>query len=174
MASSLKAVIPQFLQIRYILRNLPFLKFLFSYAVTILKDLFSFPGDEEPANGDMFLHGYPVQTYPAYRRRNIGYCPQTDVFFENLTCFEILMLSCRMRGIRHQYRKTIIAEILDSFNITRSAEDYPTNYSPSNKRKMSVLLSLIGNPPLVVIDEPTCNASSRAKKQIWACINSYR
>jgi len=100
-----------------------------------------------PTSGDALLAGYSVTKQPEETRRRIGYCPQFDAHFTNMTGREHVELYGAIKGIpKHlisDAAKSKLAEVgLSEFDSDRLS----SNYSGGMKRKLSVACATIGNP----------------------------
>ena len=100
-----------------------------------------------PTSGDATLAGFSVTTQPEQTRRRIGYCPQFDAHFTNMTGREHVELYAAIKGIPRdviaEAAKSKLAEVglgeLDSDRLS-------SEYSGGMKRKLSVACATIGNP----------------------------
>jgi ATP-binding cassette, subfamily A (ABC1), member 3 len=104
-------------------------------------------------------------------RRQIGYCPQFDTIFEGLTVLEHLQIYGAIKGIK----KSLLPRICDKAIKDMDLGDYvhirANNLSGGNKRKMAVALALLGNPPLVFLDEPSTGVDPQAKRFMWNIVS---
>jgi ATP-binding cassette subfamily A (ABC1) protein 3 len=119
-------------------------------------------GDVTPSQGKAYIGGYDIAHYPAQVRRLMGYCPQFDAIFDLLTARETLYFYGKIRGIPANRMKTMVAFLIDRLSLTEYADRPAGTYSGGNKRKLSVAIALIGNPPVVFLCEPiNCACSVR-------------
>lgn len=100
-----------------------------------------------PTSGDATLAGYSVTTQPEQTRRKIGYCPQFDAHFTNMTGREHVELYAAIKGIPRDViamaANNKLAEVgLSEFDSDRLS----SQYSGGMKRKLSVACATIGNP----------------------------
>lgn len=87
--------------------------------------------------------------------KNIGYCPQFDALYDELTPADHLRLFARLKGIKSQYENIIVKNLLRRLDLLQY-EDKPVGcLSLGNKRKLSTALALVGNPSVIYLDEPT-------------------
>jgi len=100
----------------------------------------------------------------------IGYCPQKDAIFEYMTVYENLDFYARIKGIEFNNREEIISNLIDEMNLTNFRNKISGNLSGGNKRKLSVAISLIGNPPIILLDEPSTGMDPEARRFMWAVI----
>lgn len=85
----------------------------------------------------------------------MGYCPQFDALLENLTAKEHLMLYAAIKGIPVKMREELVQKKLIEMDLKKFENVCAGTYSGGNKRKLSVAIAMLGNPPIVFLDEPS-------------------
>ena len=109
-------------------------------------------GDEAVSIGDAFVNGIPIAEQ-AEIRRFIGFCPQNNVLFDGLTAREHLKFYGRIKGLNGAELRKQTTMLLDVLSLNQYADRKAGNLSGGNKRKLSVAMAMIGNPPIVFLDE---------------------
>lgn len=104
----------------------------------------------------------------------IGYCPQFDALLTDLTGRETLRIFSLLRGIPKNEIKEVTNKVSQELGFHKHLDKKIKNYSGGNKRKLSTALSLLGNPSLIFLDEPTTGMDAGAKRQLWNIINKTR
>ncbi|CAK1547174.1 unnamed protein product [Leptosia nina] len=131
-------------------------------------------GDESISSGDAFVCGYSVKSDLTSVYEHIGYCPQFDAVFGELTGRETLKLFSLFRGI-HDEHSTVRAEVLAAaLGFTKHLDKRVDQYSGGNKRKLSTAVALMGGARLVFVDEPTTGVDPAAKRQVWRALRNAR
>ncbi|XP_035208285.1 ATP-binding cassette sub-family A member 3-like isoform X2 [Stegodyphus dumicola] len=124
-------------------------------------------GDESITSGDVFVDGYNIKKESRKVQSRIGYCPQFDALIDQLTGKETLTLFARLRGIPELLipdQVKVLSELLTfEVHINKQVKDY----SGGNKRKLSTAVALIGNPPVVFLDEPTTGMDPVSRRCMW-------
>uniref|UniRef100_F6USW1 ABC transporter domain-containing protein n=1 Tax=Ciona intestinalis TaxID=7719 RepID=F6USW1_CIOIN len=132
-------------------------------------------GDYRPTSGSAFLDGYDVRTQLRMAQQRMGYCPQFDALIEQMTGAETLRMFARLRGVPESDIPACInnlGRILHfSEHIDKPCETYR---SGGNKRKLSTAIALVGNPPVVLLDEPSTGMDPGAKRMLWDAIAAVR
>ncbi|CAN8004107.1 unnamed protein product, partial [Ixodes hexagonus] len=127
-------------------------------------------GDTSVTGGDAHISGYSIRTELDQARRNIGYCPQFDALDPLLTGWEHLQFYARLRG----FREKDVAQLADwglcKLGLQHLAHQCAGTYSGGNKRKLSTAIALLGEPPLVFLDEPTTGMDPKSRRLFWDCI----
>jgi len=128
-------------------------------------------GEVIPTKGEIFINGYEVPTQIEKARKYIGYCPQFDALLENLTAREHLELYAAIKGIPKHKREALILKQLRELNLAQFENIPAGTYSGGNKRKLSVAIAMIGNPPIVFLDEPSNGMDPEARRFMWNAIS---
>ena len=102
----------------------------------------------------------------------VGYCPQFDAFVPQLTGRENLRLFARLRGVSGEQISLYVTELLRHLTLEGCVDRPAETYSGGNKRKLSVGIALIGNPPIVILDEPSTGVDPQARRSMWRLISS--
>ena len=120
--------------------------------------------------GEIYINGLNLRTYMNKVRYLIGYCPQSEALLENLTAREHLELYAAIKGIPHKLRKNLVKEMLVKLDLTDFENVQAGTYSGGNKRKLSVAIALLGNPPIVLLDEPSSGMDPEARRSMWSVV----
>ncbi|KAK6945284.1 ABC transporter-like, ATP-binding domain [Dillenia turbinata] len=128
-------------------------------------------GEERPTDGTAVIFGKDIRANPKAARRHIGYCPQFDALLEFLTVQEHLELYARIKGIPEYRMKDVVMEKLVEFDLLKHANKPSFSLSGGNKRKLSVAIAMIGDPPIVILDEPSTGMDPIAKRFMWEVIS---
>ncbi|KAI2628282.1 hypothetical protein GGS21DRAFT_545794 [Xylaria nigripes] len=128
-------------------------------------------GDIQPSlnGGDVLVENTSVVRHRAAARSYLGVCPQFDAI-DSMTVLEHLRFYARIRGIpdiEHNVQAVIRAVGLEAF-ATRMADAL----SGGNKRKLSLGIALMGNPSVVLLDEPSSGLDAAAKRIMWKTLGS--
>ena len=103
-------------------------------------------------------------------QRQFGYCPQFDALLDIMTGREHLQLYSRLRGIPESEIEDASKILLRLLGIEQYADQKVVGYSGGTKRKLSVAIAMIGGPPLLILDEPSCGLDPSARHKLWSVI----
>lgn len=131
-------------------------------------------GDIPIKHGNAWVKGNSIKTDMKNVRKMIGYCPQFDALIDDLTGRETLRIYCLLRGVPKEYVKDLSIKLAKEFNFLQHFDKRINDYSGGNKRKLSTAISLIGNPVVVYLDEPTTGMDPGAKRQLWYIVCKIR
>ncbi len=113
-------------------------------------------------------------TKPDAVRRCIGVCPQHDALFMHMTPTENIYLFARLRGIPEKDIEKMCCNLLRLVKMEPHAHVLCGKLSGGNKRKISLVVSLIGVPPVIFMDEPSSGMDIIAKRFFWRVIEALR
>src|SRR5271154_1654618 len=99
-------------------------------------------------------------------RKYIGFVFQSYHLLDNLTVYENLDVPLSYRNISRGQRASMVAEILDRFQIVGKKDLYPSQLSGGQQQLVGVARAVVGNPKLILADEPTGNLHSSQGKEI--------
>ena len=106
----------------------------------------------------------------------MGYCPQQDALIDQMTGRETLRMYCRLRGIREHEIDAMITRLARDLTLDENhlEDKLVGEYSGGNKRKLSTAIALIGEPAMVLLDEPTTGMDPSARRQLWDALIRIR
>jgi ABC-2 type transport system ATP-binding protein len=111
-----------------------------------------------PSQGQVSVFGYDLTTYEGKQSAKalLGYLPQDLGLYPNLTAREFLDYIAILKGITGSaVRKKQVEELLEVVRLTDSADRRLKSYSGGMKRRVGIAQALIGEPRLLIVDEPT-------------------
>jgi putative ABC transport system ATP-binding protein len=100
------------------------------------------------------------------RNRNIGFVFQSYHLLDHLTVYENLEIPLSYRDIKKGERESIVADILDRFQIVGKKDLYPNQLSGGQQQLVGVARAVIANPRVILADEPTGNLHSEQGREI--------
>ena len=112
-------------------------------------------GITPPSDGQACILGIDMATQKHAGRRMIGYCPQFDCLWPKLTVYETLSIYAALRGYTGEAQERAIEHQIIGLQLEEYRNRRAGTLSGGNKRKLSVAISLIGQPPVVFLDEPS-------------------
>jgi ABC-2 type transport system ATP-binding protein len=118
--------------------------------------------------GTASVNGFDVATQAGDVRESISLTGQFAAVDEILTGRENLVLVARLRHLKNP--GTIADDLLARFGLTDAAARKASAYSGGMRRRLDIAMSLIGNPPVVFLDEPTTGLDPEARIEVWRAV----
>ncbi|RHZ80225.1 hypothetical protein Glove_138g24 [Diversispora epigaea] len=126
------------------------------------------------SKGDALLYGYSVKSDMNSIRKIMGICPQHDILFNELTAREHIELYAGIKNIPHSEIDKLVEERLASVRLTKVANIPAGSYSGGMKRRLSMLISTIGDPRIIFLDEPTTGMDPVNRRHVWSFIEKFK
>lgn len=112
-------------------------------------------GSEFITKGDTYVNNISLKTNIKGFQRRLGYCPQFDPLIDQMTVYETMVMYARIRGIRPALIQKTCMSLIQLLDLSDHVEKMCFTLSGGNKRKLSVAISLVGSPLVILLDEPT-------------------
>ncbi|MEC0125009.1 ATP-binding cassette domain-containing protein [Paenibacillus pabuli] len=123
-----------------------------------------------PDGGSARIFGHDVVKESQVVRQLIGLTGQYASVDESLSANENLMIFSRLLGLGRAESKRKTAELLEEFGLTEAAKRPIKGFSGGMRRRLDLAASLIAQPPLIFLDEPTTGLDPRTRAQMWNTI----
>ncbi len=120
--------------------------------------------------GEASIFGVDVRRQPHMIRQLVGVTGQYASVDENLTGRENLWLFGRLQGLSSARARKTAVELLERFGLTDAADKPISQFSGGMRRRLDLAASLITQPPLIFLDEPTTGLDPRTRGQMWDTI----
>lgn len=129
--------------------------------------------ESKPDTGRLWANGhYNSENIDIYRCK-LGYDPQSNPEI-SLSPVEALYLMARLRKVNEQSIPMLVNSVLELLSMNEHAHKPTQVLSGGTKRKLALGMSLIGNPLLLALDEPTAGVDPVARRSIWQLLRSLR
>ncbi|KAK2172715.1 hypothetical protein NP493_937g00020 [Ridgeia piscesae] len=136
--------------------------------------MYMLTGFYSPTSGTALVNGFDICKDMEGARRCLGLCPQHNVLYDNLTVYEHLVFFAKLKNYPVYEIKRDIETFLQDIQLTDKRNAYVKALSGGMKRKLSVLLALIGGSKVIILDEPTSGLDPEARRQTWDLLKKYR
>lgn len=122
-------------------------------------------GIDNPTSGTVVVNG--VQMPRLEMLGEIGYMAQSDALYAELTAKENLDFFASLFGLSGKEKKRRIEEVMELVNLTDSMKKLVSAYSGGMKRRLSLAISMLHQPSVLILDEPTVGIDPVLRMSIW-------
>jgi ABC-2 type transport system ATP-binding protein len=120
-------------------------------------------------SGEVFVNGFNLDKEPDEIKKIIGVQLQTSGYYPSLNLVELIDLFCGLYN-----RNVDPIELLEMINLTEKAKSQFKQLSGGQKQRFSVATTLINDPKIIFLDEPTTGLDPQARRSLWELIKSIR
>ncbi|XP_028824838.1 cholesterol transporter ABCA5 isoform X2 [Denticeps clupeoides] len=129
-----------------------------------------------PSEGTVTMYGSPVCELAegAELKQLVGICPQFNIIFDVLTVEEHLKIFAAIKGIPGSDINSEVSRVLKDLDLEKIMDAQAKNLSGGQKRKLSVAIAVLGDPKILLLDEPTAGMDPCSRHQVWSMLKSRR
>ncbi|MGW2074750.1 ATP-binding cassette domain-containing protein [Streptomyces sp. NPDC001953] len=135
-------------------------------AVKILSTLIS----PDPASGPIRVGGHDLATEAQALRAAIGVTGQFSAVDSLITGEENMLLMADLHHLSKREGRQVTARLLERFDLTEAAGKPASTYSGGMKRRLDIAMTLVGNPRIIFLDEPTTGLDPRSRHNMWRIV----
>ncbi len=126
----------------------------------------------ETSDGNIEINGFDVSKKAKKAKREIGYMPETTPLYSDLTPKEFIKYMAELKGVSSKTRREEVQRILKEVNLEDVQNKLIRNLSRGYKQRVSLAGALVGNPKVLILDEPTVGLDPKQVIQIRNLIKS--
>ncbi len=126
------------------------------------------------SSGSAAIAGLDLTHQPSEIRRAIGYVPQSLSADGSLTAYENLLIFSKLYDIPRKYRESRIRDVLEFMGLEEAAHRLVRQYSGGMIRRLEVAQSMLHQPQVLFLDEPTVGLDPLARSYVWALVQQLR
>lgn len=125
-----------------------------------------------PSSGKILLNGSDVYSSKEVLQGNVGYCSSSEVLYDDMTVSEFLMFIALIKCVKEPFPH--VTQILNKCQLMEYAGQYIKYLSGGTKRRCSIAASVIGNPSVIFLDEPSSGVDPENRRRIWDLIENIK
>uniref|UniRef100_A0A8C3VUA5 ABC transporter domain-containing protein n=1 Tax=Catagonus wagneri TaxID=51154 RepID=A0A8C3VUA5_9CETA len=127
-----------------------------------------------PTRGKVYIGGNDISKNINEIRENMGFCPQHDLLFNDLTLSEHLFFYSVVKGIQRKISPMEIDKMLSTFNLLEKRDTFSKSLTGGMKRKLSIIIALLGSPKVVILDEPSSGMDPVSRRATWDVLQQFK
>ena len=128
-------------------------------------------GLTEPTSGRILVNGLDIVAETMEARKALGFCPQHNLLFEQLSVYEHLLFFAKLK---ENLDESEIDEMLAIIGLADKKHAQARTLSGGMKRKLSVAIAFIGRSRIVILDEPSSGMDPQARHSTWTLLQKFK
>lgn len=128
----------------------------------------------EPTEGSIIIDGLDIEKKPRQVKAKIGYMPENVPLYKELTVREFLDYIADLKGIKRIEKKEAVNKVIDESGLKNVENKLISNISRGYKQRASLAAALVGNPEILILDEPTVGLDPKQVIEIRNLIKSFK
>lgn len=126
----------------------------------------------EPTSGEILIKGFNISKKSKKAKANIGYMPENVPLYKDLTVKEFINYMAELKYVKGKDKKKMVSDIMAKTNLTDVQNKLIKNLSRGYKQRISMAGALVGNPKILILDEPTVGLDPKQITEIRDLIKS--
>ena len=126
----------------------------------------------EPTEGEILVEGYDISKRPKKAKSQIGYMPEGVPLYSDLTVKEFVNYMAELKRVDRKVRKERVEKIIEQTGLKNVENKLTRNLSRGYKQRVSMAGALVGNPKVIILDEPTVGLDPKQVTEIRTLIKN--
>ena len=128
----------------------------------------------EPTEGEIIVNGYNIDEKPKKVKAQIGYMPEGTPLYYDLTVKEFISYMAELKMVPRKKRKDAVKKAIESTGLEKVQNNLTKNLSRGYKQRVSLAGAIVGDPDILILDEPTVGLDPKQVIEIRELIKSFR
>lgn len=129
-------------------------------------------GLQKPTSGNIIFNGVDIAENPDYIKQNLGFLPQDFGVYPKISAYDLLEHIAILKGIKNSTeRKNQIINLLEKVNLSDFRNKEVHTFSGGMRQRFGVAQALLGNPKIIIVDEPTAGLDPEERNRFNSLLN---
>ncbi|WP_172276919.1 ABC transporter ATP-binding protein [Chryseobacterium sp. LAM-KRS1] len=129
-------------------------------------------GLQKSSSGNIIFNGIDISREPDFIRQNLGFLPQDFGVYPKVSAYDLLHHIAILKGIKdNAFRKRQISGLLEKVNLSDFRNKEVHTFSGGMKQRFGVAQALLGNPKIIIVDEPTAGLDPEERNRFNSLLN---
>lgn len=128
----------------------------------------------EPTEGQIIVNGFDIDRKPKKVKELIGYMPEGVPLYSDLTVKEFISYMADLKLLKHKDKKSAVKKAIEETGLEKVQNKLTKNLSRGYKQRVSLAGAIVGDPKILILDEPTVGLDPKQVIEIRELIKSFR